>query len=317
MSRSDPAHASKSPEVAFAQSPLGEALRKTLSEGSASHRSIADYLLRNAMRATALGVEELAEACQVSTATISRFARDVGFRNFAAMRTAIASTLQAAIQPVDKLRHNIEHRQSALTPARESLEYAQANISATGQSLDDAQMAKLVARLGKARCVYVMGFGLSSHLAGMLALHLQPFCQHVVEVAGPGGTEVAAGHLANITDKDMLIVISFPRYALDVIRLAGFARSRDASIVSITDSPASPLAELGDINLYAQSAHPILPSSASAAVALIEALTVSLMVSNKANVEKAARLTDAIAAYLYGDQTAVHRSTKPTRTKKT
>jgi hypothetical protein len=75
--------------------------------------------------------------------------------------------------------------------------------------------------------------------------------------------------------------------------------------VALTDSPASPLAELADQALYAQSTHPVLPSSASTALAMIEALAVALMVSNKGNVEKAARLSDVIAAYLYGGEHGV------------
>ena len=67
-----------SPDAAFAQSPLGQTLMHVLASGSASQRQIADYLLRNQMRVTALGIEELADRCQVSTATISRFARDIG-----------------------------------------------------------------------------------------------------------------------------------------------------------------------------------------------------------------------------------------------
>ncbi len=122
----------------------------------------------------------------------------------------------------------------------------------------------------------------------------------MIEVAGHGGTEVAAGHLATITAKDVLVAISFPRYALDVIRLTKFASERSACVITITDSPASPLAELGQHRLYAQGTHPILPNSACSAVALIEALAVSLMVSNKANVAKAARLTEAISAYMFG-----------------
>ena len=298
-------HESSSPEVAFARSELGQALMRVFSDGSASYKTIADYLLRNQVRVTALGIEELAEGCQVSTATISRFARDVGFRNYAAMRGAVAEVLQSVLQPVEKLRNNIERRVGAASPAAESLEYAAANIGATGNALSLSELEQVVHKLTRAGTVYVMGFGLSSHLAGMLALHLQPFCPHVVEVAGHGGTEVAAGHLANITGKDVLVVISFPRYALDVIRLANFARSREACIVSLTDSPASPLAELADHALYAQSSHPVLPSSSTAAVALVEALVVSLMVSNKDNVEKAARLTEAISAYLYGADAAV------------
>ncbi|MEG1115945.1 MAG: RpiR family transcriptional regulator, partial [Janthinobacterium sp.] len=49
----------------------------------------------------------------------------------------------------------------------------------------------------------------------------------------------------------------------------------------------------------------VLPSSASTALAMIEALAVALMVSNKKNVEKAARLSDVIAAYLYGGEHGV------------
>ena len=299
-----PGAGSRSPEVAFAASALGATLRAVLADGSASHRTIADYLLRHQVRVTALGIEELADVCKVSTATISRFAREIGFKNFAAMRGAVAQTLQSVLQPVEKLRNSIARRQDASTPASDSLAYAGANIGATAMALAAGDIDAVVKKLTRAKVVYVLGFGLSSHLAGLLSDHLQPFCQHVVEVAGQGGTEVAAGHLTNITERDVLVVLSFPRYTLDVIRLTNFARDHGACIVSITDAPASPLAALGDHVLYAESSHPILPSSATAAVAVIEALAVSLMASNKANVAKAARLTEAISAYLVGAETA-------------
>ena len=291
-----------SPDAAFAQSTLGQTLMHVLASGSASQRQIADYLLRNQMRVTALGIEELADSCQVSTATISRFARDIGQKNYSAMRSAMAETLQSLLQPVDKLRRTIQRRARATSPITESLEYAAANIAATSDALSPPAMQTVVRRLTRAKVVYVMGFGLSANLAGMLVQHLQPFCPHVVEVVGIGGSEVAAGHLVNLAAHDVLVVISFPRYTLDCIGLASFARDRGACIVALTDSPASPLAELADHALYAQSTHPVLPSSASTALAMIEALAVALMVSNKGNVEKAARLSDVIAAYLYGGE---------------
>lgn len=292
---------SASPDIGFAESSLGQSLLRVLAEGSASHRAIADYVLRNQVRVTALGIEELADACDVSTATISRFARDLGFRNYAAMRGAVAETLQSVLQPVEKLRSTIARRTAKASPALESLGYAEAAITATSRALAGTQIDRVGAVLTKARTVYVLGFGLSSFLAGALAMHLQPFCRHVVEAAASGGTEVAASHLATITDKDVLVVISLPRYTLDAASLTRFARDAGATIVSITDSPASPLAELGHHVLYAHSTHPVLPSSSSAALAVIEALAVSLMTSNKANVAKAARHTEAIAAYLHGE----------------
>ena len=305
-----PAAPMSAPDAAFAQSALGQMLMHVLGTGSASQRQIADHLLRNPMRVTALGIEELAESCQVSTATISRFARDIGQKNYSAMRGAMAETLQALLQPVDKLRHTIERRARATSPVTESLEYAAANIAATAGALSLPDMQAVVRRLTRAKVVYVMGFGLSANLAGMLVQHLQPFCPHVVEVAGQGGTEVAAGHLATVGPNDLLVVISFPRYALDVIRLAKFARDHGACVISITDAPASPLVEVSEHVLYANSGHAVLPSSATAAVAVIEALAVSLMVSNKDNVAKAARLTEAISAYLYGPETKKRKAAK-------
>jgi DNA-binding MurR/RpiR family transcriptional regulator len=312
-----PASSSASPDIGFAESSLGQALLRVLAEGSASNRAIADYLLRNQMRVTALGIEELAEACDISTATISRFARDLGFKNYAAMRGAVAETLQSVLQPVEKLRSTIARRTAAASPALESLGYAQAALSATSRALAGDQIDRIGSVLTKAGTVYVMGFGLSTFLAGTLAMHLQPFCKHVVEVAASGGTEVAASHLANITARDVLVVVSLPRYTLAVVPLTRFARDSGATIVSITDSPASPLAELGHHVLYAHSAHPVLPSSSSAVLAVIEALAVSLMTSNKANVAKAARHTEAISAYLYGDHQIRTGSTqkKPKRSR--
>jgi DNA-binding MurR/RpiR family transcriptional regulator len=290
-----------SPDVGFAGSVLGQQLLRVLADGSTSKRAIADYLLRNQMRVTALGIEELAEACAVSTATISRFARDLGFGNYAAMRGAVAETLQSLLQPVDKLRQTIARRHS-VDPAGESLDFAQASIAASRRALDSAVLARIVASLTKARTVYVLGYGLSTHLAGTLAMHLQPFCPHVVEVAASGGNEIAAGHLANAGPQDVLVAISLPRYTLDVVRLTRFARERGPAIVAITDSPAAPLAKLADHVLYAHSVHPVLPSSSSAALALIEALVVALMASNKTNVAKAARMTEAISAYMVGPE---------------
>ena len=132
----------------------------------------------------------------------------------------------------------------------------------------------------------------------MLTLGLQPFCRQLVNVVEYGGTEVAAGRLMNLEASDVLIAISFPRYASDAVHLTRFALDRGASIIALTDSIASPLAPLAGEVLIAQSSHPVLSSSNVSALLVIEALVTALMVSNNANVEKAARLTEAISAYL-------------------
>ena len=287
--------AAQRPEHAFAETDLGRRLLGLQASGSSSQRAVAEHLLRNPVRLVARSIEELAQETGVSTATISRFARQAGFGGYPEMRGAVAATLEEILQPVEKLRARLE--QGGDAPLAQGLEATLANVRATAESLGGLGAA--VARLAAARTVSVMGFGLSAHVAAVLALGLQPFCPTLVNVVEFGGTEIAAGRLMNAGPQDVLVAISFPRYASDAVHLARYAHDRGTHVIAITDSPASPLARVADQSLFAPSAHPILSSSFAGAMVAAEALVSGMMMSNRDNVAHAARLTDAISAYLY------------------
>lgn len=50
--------------------------------------------------------------------------------------------------------------------------------------------------------------------------------------------------MLRISDKDMCIGISFPRYSSKAVEALSFARSKGAYVTAITDSMFSPIAEL-------------------------------------------------------------------------
>jgi DNA-binding MurR/RpiR family transcriptional regulator len=289
----------KSPDTVFAQSELGIKLRNMLSLAATSkaNRAVAEQLLRNPVRATTWGIEELAEHCGTSAPTLSRFAKHAGYEGFAQLRDAMGQVLQDMLQPMEKLRDAMEP-DSKSSAVSQSLQAALNNCRQAAEGLDRAQVERISERLVFADTVYVMGFGISAHLAAMLALDVQPFCHQLINVVEFGGTEVAAGRLMNIKSRDVLIVMSFPRYARDAIRLTDYARERGAHVVVLTDSVASPLASLADELLLAPASHPVISSSSASAVVMIEALVTSLMVSRKQHVQQAGKLTEAIADYL-------------------
>jgi DNA-binding MurR/RpiR family transcriptional regulator len=289
------------PELAFAQSPLGQRLRALLADpaSSPSNAATADFLLRNPVRVTAWGIEELAANAQTSTATLSRFARTLGMRSFSALRGEMAEVLQGVLQPVEKLRGALSREQQSPSVVSEGLALTLGNARTTAEGLSAGKLAQIAQRLSQASTVYTLGFGLSAHLAAMLALNLQAYCQQLVNVVEFGGTEVAAGRLMNIGKRDVLIAVSFPRYADDAIRLTRYARDRGAYTLAITDSMASPLTGVADEGLFANSTHPVLSSSSVSGLLVIEALVSSLMVSKGEHLQQAARLTEAISAYLY------------------
>ncbi len=284
----------------FAATAVGQRLMAVLTGGSPQQARLADYVLRNPIAAAARGIDDLAEAAEVSAPTISRFAREVGAASFAEFRATLADTLAGIFDPVTKLREGFR-RDGAAGAAADSIAAARGHLSAVADGDTATRLAALSRRIKGAAQVYTMGFGLSAHLAAMLALGLQPYRDRVINTVQFGGTEIAAGRLLAIGPEDLLIAITFPRYASDILHLVRFARDRRARVAVITDSVAAPLARYADDLLLAPALHPVLSSSFVPGLALIEALVSDFILSDPAHIERAERLSAALRAYLVSE----------------
>ncbi len=157
----------------------------------------------------------------------------------------------------------------------------------------------MVTCLIQARKIYILGFGNSVYLAGLAASTLMPFCADATAISMEGGNENAAYRLAAITRDDVLLAISLPRYSLDTLQLSRFAHERGATVLAITDSPASPLTHVARHVLFAPADHPVLTSSYIAVLALIEGLVAGVMARNKEAVKLATELTESVMSYLH------------------
>ncbi len=131
------------------------------------------------------------------------------------------------------------------------------------------------------------------------AATLVPFCADACVISMEGGNENAAYRLAAITDQDVLRAIALPRYSQDTLQLSRFAQERGATVLAITDSPASPLAPIARHVLFAPADHPVLTSSNIAVLALIEGLVAGVMARNKEAVKLATELTESVMSYLH------------------
>ncbi|NVD41950.1 MurR/RpiR family transcriptional regulator [Ensifer sp. HO-A22] len=282
----------------FATSPLGRELSKLLHSGSTSQRALSGFVLRDPMFVATHGIEDLAAATSTSASSVSRYVRDLGLAGFSEFRSSIAALVSELIAPVAKLDASIRDLDKRNQGVELSIEVTGSNIDAL-KSPQTAEYIRLACGdMKAARRVFVIGFGLSAHLAAILVLSLQPYRDEVINVAQYGGTESAAARAMSIGEGDLLVAISFPRYSRDVVEIVRYARDNKARIVAITDSPAAPLAPLADRLLLAPSRHPVLSASNVPAMAIIEALASDFMLADPENVRRAEKLAKAISSYL-------------------
>ncbi|SAK53347.1 transcriptional regulator [Caballeronia arationis] len=262
------------------------------------HRRMGAFVLANLFRSATMRIDELASAVGASVATANRFARALGFDGYPAFREALVRGFEATIAPVERLRTALESPASGSQVFDASLEQAASNLQMTRAAIDGGVAEALVDAILEARRVFVIGYGASAFLAGLMEHGLTPYCANVQSLALMGGPSHAARRLFNAAPGDLLIAIAFPRYVDDTIELARLAAGHGVRVVALTDSAASPLAQVADLVLTIRTERRLAANCDTAVLAVIEALCDAVAQRAKRSVEAASGLTEFVLPWL-------------------
>ena len=231
--------------------------------------------------------------------TANRFARALGIDGYPAFRAELVRTFSATLAPVEKLRAELQRSADSTEIMRASLAQNLRNLQTTVQHFASVDGERAVAKILAADRVFTIGFGNSGALANFAAHALSPYCRFVQNAAGEGGAEQAVRRLLRLGPRDAVIGIALPRYSKDTVELLHFARERGATVIAITDGPASPVAKPADIVFCVGAEHGLLTSSGVGAFALIEAMGAAVARHTKDPLDAATELTARVLPYLY------------------
>ena len=213
---------------------------------TATERKAADYLMGHLSQAQFLSISELAEACGVAEATISRFCRRLGYGGYSAFKLAIAKSLAPAPHPLGEARGEVGPEDSVLVMGEKLLHTNTSVMSQTLGLLNPETLGRAADLLCGARQVYCMGQGGSMILA-MEAAHLFSTCwphYHAVQ-----GSHIQAITAALLGEEDGLLFFSYSGSTRDILDLMQVARERRCKIILVTRFPKSPGAALADVVL--------------------------------------------------------------------
>jgi len=201
-----------------------------------AERRIAEAVLAEPTLLAFGTVSDLANHVGTSRPTIVRFANTLGFKGYSQLQRHVRTDLSHALaRPSERIRHE---KQSVL-PARVAINSA---IMSVFDALDRDRIAELVTPIVHAERVWVLSGETSQ--AGAHAL------QSGLSMVRPGvrflqehslGTD-----LSDAGPKDAAVVFDFFRYRRQVTNAARVFADSGVTVVAITDSPLSPLAELAD-----------------------------------------------------------------------
>jgi len=127
----------------------------------------------------------------------------------------------------------------------------------------------------QARTIYVVGIRSCAPLAEFLSFYLKQIFPDVRLVSTNNASEIFE-QMVRISEKDVVIGISFPRYSMRTLKAMEFANNRNARVITITDSIHSPMNLYSSCNLIARSDMASIVDSLVAPLSVINALIVAL-----------------------------------------
>ncbi|NBD24269.1 MurR/RpiR family transcriptional regulator [Paenibacillus glycinis] len=235
------------------------------------HQRLADYISKHMDGIPFMVEEDLAQACQVSISTVSRFWGEIGCRNLKDFKQRVKD--EVLLSPSRKL-------QSAFDKVGGG-DGAGANVLATAdylrQSADRLEQAAFdaaVALLGDAATVHVYGPGSAESLTALVDFRLTRFGFSVRRLAR-GGHELF-DQLIHVREGDAIVVFGFVSESPEMAVLLDFAKERGCRTLLITDLVVSDMLAKADVQLYAARGQLWEFHSMVAAVAVIETLIVAV-----------------------------------------
>ncbi len=128
--------------------------------------------------------------------------------------------------------------------------------------------------LSRAQTIYLVGLRRSFPIASYMSYAFGKLGVRAILIDAVGG--MAAEQISFATQRDVILAISFTPSASETVSLAQSASARQVPLVSITDSPFSPLAQIADLWLEVVEANFEGFRSMSAALVLAMTLTVAV-----------------------------------------
>ena len=258
-------------------------------------RRIAVHIVEQGSKVAFSSSVELAEQVGVSQPSVTRLAAALGFSGFTELQRAIQDIV---LERGERGGADVEHNKM-----QRAVQHSIDNLAALQESLSDmGPIQRAAEALAQSSTLLVYGSRASAALARQFSYFAGRIRPHVRLAEGPPSEVMDLLGDAQQAGATALLAIVLPRYPREALRVLESARDLGFTVVLVTDSPLSPVAELATIVLPAQvNADLVFDAAVAPAqvlVVLLEALADANPARSRTRLDRFENLADAESYFL-------------------
>ena len=249
-------------------------INENYSRLSKGQKLLANYITKHYEKAVFLTASKLGKIVGVSESTVVRFAFELGYDGYPKFQRALEELVKNKLNSIQRMevtsgRMDRKHiLKSVLQSDAEKIKY-------TLEEIDEVDFDKAVKMILSAQNIYILGVRSSAALASFLGFYFNIIFDNVKLIHTNSVSEMFE-QIYRVNENDVVIGISFPRYSKRTLKAMEFAKSRNANVITITDSILSPMNQYTDCSLLARSDMASFVDSLVAPLSVINALIVAL-----------------------------------------
>jgi len=243
---------------------------------SPNQYKIADYVQRNLHYVLLSTEQEISDELHISIASVSRFWRIIGYRNFKEFKTKLRQQLK--VTPASKMENIMNNVEEA------ELKYHNLNIAInhlhkTIEHFSQNDFNQAVELLIKSKQIWIHSPGPSQGLGELMKYRLSRYGLHITSLQ-KGGSEMLED-LLHLSKKDVVVVFGFIRLLPEAQVIIEHAKQVGFKTIIITDQLIPNFIQNADVSLFASRGEMWEFHSMVAPTLLIENLIIAVGMKNK------------------------------------
>lgn len=284
-------------------------IQQGLPDMSKGQKLIANYIVNHYEKAAFMTAARLGEVVGVSESTVVRFAIELGYDGYPKLQKVLQELIKSKLTAVQRIEVST-NRINEENILRSVLQSDMEKIKLTLEEIDLVSFNAIVEVILNAKKIYILGVRSSAPLASFLGFYFNLIFDNVRLVHTTSVSEMFE-QILRVSEGDVVIGISFPRYSKRTIKAMQFVKSQGAKVIAVTDSRESPLADCADHCITARSDMASFVDSLVAPLSVINALIVAIGMRKKESVyntfEKLETIWDEYQVYEKYDNIEPHR----------
>lgn len=232
---------------------------------------ILHFITENPTLFLSMSITQLATKLSVSDATISRFAKHCGYKDYKDLKLSIANQLEHP-SPAAKMQKTL--KEDSASELQSFVELQQLHLQKTLELIDMNAFRQSIHHITCANHIYIHAKGASKSLADLLLFRLNRFGQKVILLPS-GGSEIFE-RLGHIKKDDVIIMFPFQRISKEDQVLLKYGKKTEAKTILFTSQLYSKWDSYCTAQLYIYRGEPNEYHSMTAAMAVLDALIVSI-----------------------------------------